>query len=241
MLEYYDLAVEWLSMMLGGSAVLVCLYRRLFSRYVFINLYLMAVVAFTTGCYYIRSSYGFESPQYFYFYYTGDAITIILCYLLVGSLFDQLLHESAFARYVRPTLLLAFLIIVGVSAGFLAGSLDRFYSRFIFEFQQNMYFVGVLLTLLLWMSMTYLRVGNRQFVLLVSGLGAYFASHAANYAMQFLFPSLESALTRVPPLAYNLMVLLWLYSFWRVPEGETVLPERALVPGEPVAVPIGRQ
>jgi hypothetical protein len=88
-----------------------------------------------------------------------------------------------------------------------------------------MYFVGVLLTLLLWISMGYLAAESRRFVLLVSGLGIYFTSHAANYALHIVFPkqALADALTRVPPLMYTVMVALWLYAFWRVPEAEPVV------------------
>ena len=70
--------------------------------------------------------------------------------------------------------------------------------------------------------MNYLQAESRRFVLIVSGLGIYFSAHAANYAFQYLFPyrAVVDALTKVPPIAYTFMVVLWLYTFLRVPEAE---------------------
>ena len=161
--------------------------------------------------------------EYFDFYYTGDAIPNIVGYLVIGSFFDRLLRHSTFHRYVRPTLAIFFLLIAGISALFIAGSVDRLYPRFVIEFQQKLYFVGVLLTFLLWMSVNYLAVQSRRFTLLVSGLGIYCAAHTANYAVRFLFPSLSALTLIVPPLAYNFMVGLRLYTFLWVPEEEVAV------------------
>jgi len=77
--------------------------------------------------------------------------------------------------------------------------------------------------------MNYFGAETRRFALLVSGLGIYFSAHAANYALLYLGKQrVEFATTSIiPPLAYTLMVSLWLYTFLRVPEGE---PAKARVP-----------
>jgi len=232
MIGVYELVILSLGVLLPLGTVGVCLYQRVFLRYILLNLYLLANVAFMAGGYYVLSHFGYDSSHYRFFYYTGDALVNITGFILIGSFFDRLLRESVFHKYVRPTLMIAFLLIVAISARFLAGNLDRFYSRFVYEFQQNMYFVGVLLTFLLWISMSYLQAETRRFVLLVSGLGIYWSAHAANYALQYLVPALGPLLTKIPPLAYNLMALLWLYTFWRIPEGEVAVlktPDEAAV------------
>lgn len=240
MIGTYELIVLALGPALALATGLVCIYQRSFFRYIFLNLYLLANVAFVAAGYYVISRFGFESDQYYFFYYTGDALVNITGFVLIGSFFDRLLRESVFHKFVRPTLIGAFLLIVLISTRFLAGSLDRFYyTSFVYEFQQNMYFVGVLLTFLLWISMNYLQAESRRFVLLVSGLGIYWSAHAANYALQYLVPALGPILTKIPPLAYNLMALLWLYTFWRIPEGEVAVlrsPDEAMVPA-----PAGRK
>lgn len=238
MIGIYELIVLWLSVILALAVGSVCLYKSYFRRYFVLNLYLLANTAFTLVGYYVYSIYGYDSTEAFYFYYIGDAIPNIVGYLLIGSFFDRMLRESHFREYVRPTLAIFFLLVVVISGVFVSGSTDRalVFPLFVIEFEQNMYFVGVLLTFLLWISMTSLRAESRRFVLLVSGLGIYFSAHAANYALQFLTPALENVLIKVPPLAYTFMVLLWLYTFWRVPEAEEAVapaaragPEEALV------------
>lgn len=238
MIGTYELTVLWLGVALTLGCVGVCLYHRCFFRYFFLNLYLLASISFTVGCWYLIGNQGYGSASYFYFYYVGDALFNVLGYLLIASFFDHMFRYSVFRSYVRPTLAIFFLLVVGVSALFISGGVERMrvLPRFVVEFEQNMFFVGVLLTFLLWISMSYLRAESRRFVLLVSGLGIYFSSHAANYALQFLVPDSREILTRVPPLAYCFMVLVWLYTFLRVPEG---VPAVEPVPREvPVKVHI---
>lgn len=236
MIGTYELVVAVLSVIGSLSIVGVCLRQKCLTRYLLLNLYLVSGVAFTLGCLYFIRKEGYNSVAYFYFYYTGDAVVTVINYLLIGSFFSYLFRDSIFRKYVRLVLAFFFLGVVVVSGLFISGGLERLYSRWVIEFQQNMYFVGVLLTFLLWMTMTYLGAETRRFVLLVSGMGIFFAAHAANYALRFLSHStkLEEVLARVPPLAYTFMVVLWLYTFWRVPEGEAAVepvprPEESVV------------
>ncbi len=223
MLGTYELSIAGLSVLLTLGGVVVCVWTKSFFRYLLLNFYLLSNLTFTLGCYYVYAVHGYDSLQYYYFYYLGDAVPNVVGYLLIGSFFDRLLRKSVFHKYVRPTLAIFFVFIVGISVLFISSSVDRLYSRFVNEFQQNLYFVGVLLTFLLWMSVSYLDVRSRRFTLLVSGLGIYFAAHASNYAIRFLFPSLSALTLVVPPLAYNFMVGLWLYTFLRVPEEEVAV------------------
>jgi hypothetical protein len=237
----YDLIVAGLSVLVSLSTVVVCLRQRVFVRHLFVNLYLISSLAFTLGSLYVIRTEGYSSQVYFYFYYTADAIQNVIGYLLIGGFFAYLFRESVFRPYVGPTLGLFFLGVAGISGLFVSKHVGQpyFYSRFANEFQQNMFFVGVLLTFLLWISMTYLRSESRRFVLLLSGLGIYFSAHAVNYALQFLLKSdaATAALTKVPPIAYTVMVSLWLYTFLRVPEGEAAyVPQEGTAAKKPVYV-----
>ncbi len=223
MVGIYDLVIEILGVLFALGMVVVCLRERLFSRYLILNLYLLANIAFTLGNFYVRSLYGYTSLQFFYFYYMGDAIVTVINYLLIGSFFSYVFRHSVFRKYVQLTISFFFVGVVIVSGMFISGSADRFYSSWMSEFEQNMYFVGVLLTFLLWMTMSYLGAETRRFALLVSGMGIFFAAHAATYALRFLFPVFAPQMTAVPPLAYNFMVGLWLYTFLCVPEEEVAV------------------
>ncbi len=239
MVSAYDLIVAGLSVLLSLGTVVVCLHRRIFLKYPLLNLYLAASVVFTVGCYYLYRTEGYSSLSYLYFYYTADGIQNLIGYLLIGSFFYRMLRDSVFQKYVLPTLAIFFFGVVGVSELLIARSMERFsVVRFLPEFQQNMFFVGVLLTFLLWISMTYVHAESRRFILLVSGLGIYFSAHAVSYAFQTLFlsPAVAAALTKVPPIAYTVMVSLWLYTFLRVPEGEPAYVPQGAAAEKPVYV-----
>jgi len=228
MLSTYQYVVAALSVILSLGTVIVCVRQKCFYRYFFLNLYLLLITISTLAGQYLIHTVGYTSAQYFYFYFTSDAITNIICYLVIGAFFDQMFRQSFFARYVRPTLAFFFLLVILITGLYIARSTDHLFSRFVLEFQQNMYFVGVLLTFLLWMSMMYLGAETRRFALLVSGLGIYFTAHAASYAASFLSTSAQSFALQIPPVAYTLMTLVWLYTFLRVPEGEAAVePARA--------------
>ena len=219
----YELTVEIVGQVLALGTVVVCLLSRCFRRYVFLNLYLLMCTGFSIGNYYVRSLYGYTSEQYYYFYFMGDAVMMFVAYLVIGSFFDHLFRHSVFCSYIRPALVFLFLLVVGISGLFIFRGVEHFYSGFVIELEQNMYFVGVVLVFLLWTSMSYLGTQNRRFVLLVAGTGILFAAHAANYAVRVLFPSLSALTLAVPPLAYNFMVGLWLYTFLWVPEEEVAV------------------
>ena len=219
----YEEIILWSGLLCALAIVVVCLRTRCFAQYYILCIYLLSNVAFTLGCYYVIHAYGYDSDEYLYFYYTGDAIVTVLNYLLIGSFFNYVLRHSVFHKYVQLTIFFFFVGVVIVSGIFISGSVDRFYSSWVIEFEQNMYFVGVLLTFLLWMTITYLGAETRRFALLVSGMGVFFAAHAANYAIRSLFPSLSALTLIVPPLAYNFMVGLWLYTFLWVPEEEVAV------------------
>ncbi len=189
MLSTYELLIAILSIALSMAGVVVCLVRGYFFRYFILNAYLLTCVLFTGGCLYLISSEGYDSAVYSYFYYTVDAGISVLAYFAIASFFDQLFRESAFRAYVRPTLFFFFLLVAVVSGLFISRSVEHLYSAFAIELEQNLYFVGVLLIFLLWLSMGYLGQQNRRFVLLVAGMGILFAAHAANYAVRVLFPA----------------------------------------------------
>lgn len=220
MIGTYDLVIAALSVFVSLGTVVVCVYKKCFLRYFLLNLYILSGVVFTLATQYVLHTFGYTSVEYFYLYFTGDVIVTTICYLTLASFFDQMFRQSIFRQYVRPTLGIFFLLVVGVSALAISRNISNFYSAFVLEFQQNMYFVGVLLTFLLWLSMMYLGAETRRFALLVSGMGIYFTAHAATYAATFLFASVEPIAARVLPLAYSLRALVWLYTFLAVPEEE---------------------
>lgn len=215
----------------------LCVRRSWFRKYLFLNLFLIFNTAADLVRWWTYYSYGFTSLRYFYIYLYTDVALVFFTYLLVLSFYDNVFRHSIFRRYVRRTLGLLFLVLVAISAIALRHSTDQFFSRLFFELEQNLYFAGLLLNSLLWISLNHLRVESKRLALLATGLGIMFASHAAKYSFHYLFQgtALSTVATSIPPFAYLLMLSLWAYTFLRVPEdvpaAEPVRrPEELLLP-----------
>jgi hypothetical protein len=102
-------------------------------------------------------------------------------------------------------------------------------TKFAFELSQNLYFVGLLLTYILWGAMLKLRETRALLVQLVLSLGVYFSASAASYAMSNLDPHFVSYLRYLMPAMGCLLPLSWAYAFWRVPDDARLVPSRLSV------------
>ena len=91
-------------------------------------------------------------------------------------------------------------------------------SRFVVELSQNLYFVGVVLTYVLWGAMMKLRETRTRLIQLVLSLGIYFSMLAAEYALRNLYPSLTAVKTYLPPVVGCLLPLAWCYAFLKLSE-----------------------
>src|SRR4029077_5378507 len=91
--------------------------------------------------------------------------------------------------------------------------------QFVVQFNQNVFFVGVVLTFLLWGAMLKLRETRTRLVQLVLALGIYFSALAGIYALRNLFPAMEAPVLRwFPPFVAIWLPLAWSYTFARIPE-----------------------
>lgn len=91
---------------------------------------------------------------------------------------------------------------------------------FVVEMSQNLYFVGMVLTYLLWGAVIKLRETRTRLIQLILALGVFFSAEAACYALRNLFPSLEPSILKwVPPIAGTFLPIAWAYTFTRIPEG----------------------
>ncbi|MGH9683853.1 MAG: hypothetical protein ACRD4S_09625, partial [Candidatus Acidiferrales bacterium] len=105
------------------------------------------------------------------------------------------------------------------SYGVIYQNQDHLTSRFVVELEQNLNFVGVVLTYLLWGAIMKLRETRTRLIQLVLALGVYFSAAAGMYALHNLFPHLErSFLKSVLPLVGLWLPLAWAYTFTKVPE-----------------------
>ena len=225
--------VDYLMWALTGLcelSVLVCAFAsHSFRRYLTLNVYMLASLLVTILRYWMFFHYGYTSIQYCYFYYYSDSLLTIGLFFGLITLYSHVLNEMQVGRYVRvaATLLLAGTTVFSYLV--VQQSSDRMLTRFVVELSQNLYFVGLVLTYLLWGAILKLRETRTRLIHLVLSLGMYFSAFAANYALRNLYPGLHSVLGYLPPIIALMLPLAWAYTFWRVPEEARLAPSRLAV------------
>jgi hypothetical protein len=219
--------IVWIVCWLLEASVVVCsLARGSFLRYLSVNLYMTASLSAGIARFYVFRHYGFVSPQYFYFYYYSDALlTIALFFALIG-LYSRVLEELKAERLVRLASILLLAGTAWFSYAIVQQSANRLMTRFVMELSQNLYFVGLVLTYLLWAAIMKLKETRAQLIQVVLALGVYFSGFAATYALRNLIPRFDTIWGSFPPLLACLLPLAWAYAFWRIPESARLVPAR---------------
>jgi hypothetical protein len=215
----FDYAIWVVGSVLELGVVLCALYRRAFLRYVSLNLYMLATLAVNCVTYISLARYGFESREYHFAYYYTDSLLTILMFFVIIQLYQQVLAQMNASGYIRRV---ATVVLAGTSLfSYLVVYRHRanLSGQFVVAFGQNLYFVGVVFTYVLWAAIFKLGETRRRLVNFVLALGIYFSGIAGAYALRNLFPSLEPVILHwIPPLAATWLPLAWAYTFMRVPE-----------------------
>jgi len=208
----------------------VCAVKKKALRpYFFLNIYMAASLLASIGRFNILQHYGLQSSEYVYFYYYSDTLLTILLYFALTSLYSRVFREMNAERMVK---LGAVLLLAGTalfSYGVVHQAENRLVSRFVVELSQNLYFVGLVLTYVLWAAVLKLRETRTRLIQLVLSLGVYFSLLAANYALRNLYPSLTALFQILPPLVGCFLPAAWVYAFWRIPEEARLAPSRLAV------------
>lgn len=219
MLGPVDYMLWFLGAMLD-TAVVVCAFRgRVFLRYSTLNLYMLAACLVSVGRFVIFWNHGFRSVEYRYFYFYSDAILTICLYFALMGLYSHVFQEMGVHRYLRVGTLLLLALTCGFTYQVLAKSSASLLNRFVIELSQNLYFVGLVLTYLLWGAVMKLRETRTQVIQLVSALGVYFSAFAASYAFHNLsLGHINVALwTYLPQILALWLPSAWAYTFAKVP------------------------
>src|SRR6202158_3331310 len=162
----------------------VCLIKkRAVSQHFTIVLYLCASIAVGIGRYGIIAAAGFTSNAYLYFYFYSDALLTICLYFVLMSLYSQVFSDMGVSKFVRGGAMLLLAGTAGISYHMVAASTDRLVTHFVIELGQNLYFVGVLLTYLLWGAMVKMRENRRRLMQLVLSVGVFLSAFAGSYAL----------------------------------------------------------
>src|SRR5712664_2704746 len=179
--------------------------------------------------YEVFSKFGLRSHEYLYCYYYSDAVLTIFLYLALITLYLHVFDEMKVEKFVR---LAAIILLAGTalfSYAVVQQSSSRMLTHFVYELSQNLYFVGLVLTYVLWGAILKLRETRALLVQLILSLGVYFSAYAASYAISNLRPSLYSYVSLMLPIMGCLLPLAWAYAIWRVPEDARIAPARLVV------------
>jgi hypothetical protein len=223
MLGPLDYAIWFAGFALQAYVVVYSLAKNSFLRYLGLNLYMLAAAASTLGGFVILHRFGFSSVEYLYFYYYGDALLTILLYLAIIGLFALVFEQLQLGRYIRVGAVMLLFATAGFSYLVVHKNVEHLTGRFVVELSQNLYFVGVVLTYVLWICVLKLRVTGTRLVHLVLSLGVYFSAYSATYALRSMAP--EMALVRwLPPVLGTFLALAWAFTFTRIPEEARLAP-----------------
>jgi hypothetical protein len=212
-------------------AFVVCsIARKSFVRYFFLNLYFLLAIVSSVGRHIFLSAFGVSSNEYHYIYFYTDALLTLALYVALISLYACVFGELQFGKYVR---ILAILLLLGTavfSYAVVAQSSARLSTSFAYELSQNLYFVGLVLTYLLWGAALKLRETRTRLVQFILALGFYFSAYAASYALVNMASKFAVVSYLVPALGC-LLPFAWTLTMWRYSE------DSRLVPAQLVAVP----
>jgi hypothetical protein len=197
-------------------------WRGTFYRYLYLNLYAVALVAFDALRYWGLQAYGLRSEGYFYLYYGTDLVLRLLFYLLILGLFEILFAGSALRVQIRAGLFLFYALIAGISYAFVQQAAGKkMYSRLMVEFQQNLHFGAVVLAVMLCITLAHLRIKDPQILLLSCGAGFLAGIQASVYAVMNLLPkdiylALAEVTRRAPSVATLVMMAVSVYALARL-------------------------
>ncbi len=231
MLGPYEYGV-WLVGILLETAVVLCAYKKnALRRYLLLNVYMAASVLVSIGRYNILSHYGFASKEYLYFYYYSDSLLTIALYFALMSLYSHIFSDLNAERYIRIGTAILLSGTALFSYAVVQQSSSKLVTHFVVELSQNLYFVGLVLTYILWAAVLKMRETRTRLIQLVLALGLYFSVFAASYALRNLYPSLHNVWPYLTPISGCVLPLAWAYAFWRIPEDARLVPSRlAVVP-----------
>lgn len=220
----------WIICTLLELGVVVCaLSRGSFRRYFTLNLYMMASFATSVGRYAVLTRTSLDSAEYAYFYYYSDAILTVCLYFALMGLYSIVFEELGAGTYVRAFSMLLLAGTALFSYGVIHQSENRMITPYVVEMSRNLYFVGLVLTYVLWGAVLKLRETRARVIQFVLSLGVYFSLYAANYALGNIYPNLGHIWVYLPPLISTLLPLAWCYAFLRFNEDARLVPARLAV------------
>jgi hypothetical protein len=221
MLGSFDYAL-WLISFLAEVYVVVCAVRRgdLF-RYFTLNIYVLGLAADTVIRYIVFTTYGVSSTQYRYCYYYTDALLTVVMFGAIISLYSHVFQESSVPSYLRILAFVSLTTTAAYSLLVIQQKRELLATDFVAEFSANLYFVGMVLTYVLWTIVLKRRNPCTRLVLIVTAFGVFFGGHTVTYGLHSLFPSV-TAWRYIPPVLGTWLPLSLAFTFTRFSDEDRI-------------------
>ncbi|MGE5137955.1 MAG: hypothetical protein ACM3JD_00725, partial [Rudaea sp.] len=214
-----DYAIWLTGFSLEVALLLRILYRRAFSRYYAIAAYVAGDVFAQCLEYLCISRYGVDSKQFHFYYYYVESLLTILLFFVIIHFYQQIFAELNVNRYISGGASILLVATALFSYLVVRQHESHLTSAFVVELGQDLYFVGVVLTYMLWGAILKLRETRTRLIQLVLALGIYFSATAGVYALRNLFPEMGTGIFQLlAPAIGAWLPLAWVYTFFRVPE-----------------------
>jgi len=222
----YALFVWVIGLVLDVCLITCALLRGAFLRYFFVNLYVILSLSADLIRQYVLHYNGLSSPEYMHAYYYSDLLLTLSLFVAVISLAARIFAELQFAGYVRWVAVLLLLGTAGFSYAVITQSSQRlYYTTFAYELSQNLYFVGLVITYILWGAVLKLRETRTRVVQMILSLGLYFSAYAGIYALLNL-GSNRIVAQYLAPLLGCFLPVSWMLTILRHTEDSRLTPAR---------------
>jgi hypothetical protein len=226
----FDYALWVAGFVLEAAVVWSIFYRRAFARHFSIAIYMACTFGVQCAQYVCFLKYGVTSWQYFNLYYYSDALLTVLLFFVVIQLYHQAFAEIGASRYIRGGAFLLLFLTAAFAYVVVRQHKTRLTEGFVVELGRDLYFVGTVLTYILWGAMIKPHEKHARLAQLVLALGVYFSATAGAYALRDLFPAWQGfALMWIPPIAGLWLPMAWTYTFLKTPEDARLVTSRISV------------
>jgi hypothetical protein len=218
------------------SLLVLLLSPKRIRRFPALCAYVASLFAVDLGRGWVLRHYPINGTVYNYSYYSSDLLLALGTFLLVCTFFRRACrdHETVW-EFIRPILSLILVMVVILSAVALRMNFHfpHLFSRYIFEFNQDLYFVCLVLNTVLYVMLQRFK-GASDLNLLVCGLGLQLAGPAIGSALASIMGSV-AVLSYLSPFCSLTMMAIWIYAITR--RQPTAYSE----PGTPKAGGTGRR
>jgi hypothetical protein len=225
MLSPLDYAIWILTSVLELGVLYGALRTRSFVRFLPLNFYMLAAIVADIARFVLLKEYGYGSHSYIYFYFYSDTLLTICLFFALMGLYSQVFKEMGAEVYVRLGAVIVLVLTSAVCFAMVRNSRHLLLTRFAIQLSQNLYFVGAVLTYVLWAAVKKLHETQTRLIQFTLALGVYFSAFAAGYALSVLYP--HSTYSSMANNAMGLWLpLAWGYTFLKVPENARLTTAR---------------